>query len=628
VTKVVNVSNPATPQYEFGQFLLDPVEGRLLRDGVSVPLEPKVFLTLVLLVQNSGHLLTKNELMEQVWPDAVVEEGSLTRNISTLRRLLAEGSNGSQVIETLPKRGYRFLLPVRTLNTARAADPRITRRPWNLEYLIDRLKRHWRGAVFAATTALLLVGASFVYLSNRVQGDRTVIDSVAVLPFSNTTGDPYAEYISEGISDGVINSLSQFSGVNVIARNSSSRYKGEDFDLKEVASALGVKAILTGRVARHADQIQVSVQLIDARNNIQIWGEQYNRKATDLLVVQEEISRGIAERLHLQLTAAEQKKVAKPNTVNPVAYELLLKGRFYSKGSTENKKQATEYFNQAIAVDPNYALAYVELSGLYAELVNTNVLDPKEFTPKAEMAAYKALELDDNLAEAHLAVSVIKRYSWEWEAAEREIKRAIELNPNLLKAHSEYMFYLIIQGRRDEAVAAAKRARELDPLSVGRPSFVYALLLERQYDQAIEAAKKLLERDPHNPDLLTLLGFTFARNNQFQEAIPHYQEAIKLGDDSNDVQLYLGVAFARTGQSEKAAAILKRLRAGKEYVSPAGLAMLLVQLGQQELALDLLDRAYSAHDQQLVWLGIEANFDPLRADPRFKDLMRRIGLSS
>jgi tetratricopeptide (TPR) repeat protein len=345
--------------------------------------------------------------------------------------------------------------------------------------------------------------------------------------------------------------------------------------------------------------------------------------------LQSEISREIATSLRRQLTAGEQRQLTKRETLDPVAYELLLKGRFYAnEGGTDNQKRAVEYFKQAIDVDPAYALAYASLSLQYSELINITVLDPTEFIPKAETAARKAVDLDENLAEAHLAMADVNSYAWEWAAAEREHKRAIELNPNSAPAHRRYMYYLVIHGRNDEALGEGRRARELDPLPGVATAPVYELLLTRQFDPAIEAAKNLLEADQSNPDLHTLLGYVYSRKGQYPEAIAAYEEGISLGDDSTDAQIYLGAAYANAGGTEKARAILKQLQTGKEYVSPAELAIIHAALGEKDKAFALLERAYSVRDHQLIWLGVDGGYAPLRADPRLQDLMRRVGLSS
>lgn len=655
------VSNRSNRFYEFGPFVLDPVEHTLLRYGEPVPLRPKVFDTLLLLVKNSGHLVEKDELMSSVWPGQFVEEGNLNKTISLLRHALGESTDGNHFIETVPKRGYRFVADVRDVDSVtevklmvetRTCARLVVKEETDYETLptdspmiataaaekygtetavvlarpaLKFGRRFKARTVFAAATAVFVL-AAMAYVFFPARKDGALISSVAVLPFTNEGGDPELEYLSDGISESLIDSLSQLSGWKVIARSSSFKYKAKAVDPREEARSLGVEAILKGIVLRCGDQVQISVELIDARNNTRLWGKQYNRRATDLLSLQSEISRELATNVR-QLTAGEQRQLTKRETIDPVAYELLLKGRFYAnKGGTDNQKRAVEYFKQAIDVDPGYALAYASLSLEYSALINVTVLDPREFIPRAEMAARKAVDLNDNLAVAHLAMADVNSNAWDWAAAEREHKRAIELNPNLAVAHRQYMFYLVIHERNDEALAEGKRARELDPLSSVTTTSVYELMLTLQFDHAIEEAKKLLVADQSNPDAHTLVGFVYARKGQYPAAIAAYREGIRLGDDSTDTQAYLAEAYAKAGETEEARAILKQLEEGQGYISPVGLAMIHTALGEQAKAFALLERAYSLHDQQLIWLGVEKGFAPLRADSRFQDLMRRIGL--
>jgi serine/threonine-protein kinase len=496
------------------------------------------------------------------------------------------------------------------------------------EYVVGEIKRHKLG-VIAAVAALVMAIAAYAYFFYFSGSGKAPINSVAVLPFVNVSSDQDTEYLSDGISGSLINSLSQLPQLKVIARSSSFKYKGQEVDPQEVARVLGVQALVTGRVVQRAGMLLISVELVDARDKTQMWGEQYNRRAEDLLQVQSEISREIAERLRLRLTTGEQQQLVKSVIVNPQAYELFLKGRFrWNNGGTENAKRAVEYFQQAIAVDPAYAPAYAELSRSYSDLVTGSILDPKEFTPKAEAAARKALELDESLAEAHLASGGIKLYAWDWAGAEREFKRAIELNPNLAAAHAFYSFYLGLVGRPDQANAEIKRARELDPLSPQVNAWVgVQLLLARQYDQAIEALKRSLELDQNNPNATRVLGDVYGAKGMYAEAIATYQQVIKLGGNTPGTQIYLGAAYAKSGEREPAQAILKRLETKTEYVSPGELAVLYVALGERDQAFASLERAYVVHDSQLQSLGVDPFFDPLRSDPRFKDLLRRVGLS-
>jgi TolB-like protein/Tfp pilus assembly protein PilF len=503
--------------------------------------------------------------------------------------------------------------------------------------LVNEIKRRKRTALMMLL-ALVAVTATVGYFGYpRYWGEgranissATSIRSVAVLPFANESNDADAEYLSDGISESLINSLSQLPGVKVIARSSSFKYRGKEVDPQEVARTLGVDGILTGRVLQRGDNLLIRVELVNVRDKTQEWGDQYNRKATDVLAVQAEISRKIAEKLRLHLTAGEQQQLTSSESVNPQAYKLLLKGRFYWRaGPLENgKKKAVEYFQQAIAVDPTYALAYAELAAAYEFLYSAGMLDAKEFAPKAQAAAQKALELDDGLAEAHVALANVMRSGWDWAAAEHEYKRAIDLNPNLAAARSNYAFYLMTMRRDDEAIAEAKRTRELDPLFFGRDTGVgYALFVARRYDEAIESLKQTLDMDQSVAHAHFLLGFSYVTLGRYAEGIAEYQEAIKLSKESSTSQIYLGAAYAKAGQRQKAQEILKQLQTSKEYVSPAELVALYAALGEREQAFASLEKAYAAHDLQLGYLGSDPSFDSLREDPRFKDLMRRVGLT-
>jgi eukaryotic-like serine/threonine-protein kinase len=495
------------------------------------------------------------------------------------------------------------------------------------EYVVAEIKRHKRAALLALAAVLVASIAVYAYVT-RSSSAAKEISSVAVLPFANGGGDSEMEYLSDGISESVINKLSQLPQLKVIARGSSFKFKGRDVDYQEVARVLGVQAIVTGRVVQRGDQLQVSVEMVDAANNRQLWGEQYNRSASDLLRVQSDISGEIAERLRLKLTNAEERQLAKRETANPEAYELLLKARFYHerRGSTEDLKKAVAYYEQAVAADPNFAVAYAELALDYQSLSISSVLNPAEGMPKALAATRRALDLDQNLAEAHVAMAFYHRAAWEWADAEREYERAIELSPNYVRAHVSYSVYLSLTGRNELAIAEAKRAKELDPLSARvNMSIIGALQWAHQYDQAIEASKKLLEVE-QNAAAHGALGEIYTAKGMYRQAIDEYLEARRLGVETPETQVILGVAYVGAGEREKALEIRKRLETGKEYISPTYMAILHAALGDRERAFASLEKAYAAHDPELSELRANPGFDSLRSDSRFQDLLRRVGL--
>ena len=505
-----------------------------------------------------------------------------------------------------------------------------TRTDSNAAQTIVEGKRHRRGlfTALAAAAALAAVVLYFVYARHRAQTSSGTIRSLAVLPFVNDGNNPDTEYLSDGISESLINGLSQLPGVKVIARSSSFKYKNREADMEQVASALGVEAIVTGRVLQRGDDLLISVELVNAKDKTQVWGEQYNRKATDMLKVQSEISREIAEKLRVRLSAGAQQQLTKRESANPQAYGLLLKGRFHaSKGGTDNRRKALEFFKEAIAIDPAYAAAYAEVSASYSYLVSNSAVDPKEFIPKAEEAAHKALELDESLAEAHLALANLKLNAWDWANAEREYGRSLELNSNLAEAYRWYSVYDTVMGRHDEAIAKNARAIELDPLSLAANSDAgFALLMARRYDQAIDSLKQSLLMDPHNTQAHIYLGYTYAALRRYGEAAAEYRESITQSDNSTSTQIYLGAAYARMGERAKAEQILRQLETSPRYVSPGELATLYLALGEREKAFASLEKAYAAHDLQLQYLGVDPTLDELRADPRFQELLQRVGL--
>jgi eukaryotic-like serine/threonine-protein kinase len=460
------------------------------------------------------------------------------------------------------------------------------------------------------------------------QAEADVINSVAVLPLFNLSGDPETDYLSDGISESIINKLSQLQQLKVIARSSSFKFRGKDVDPQEAAQAVGVRAILTGRVIPRGDQLQISVELVDTRDQTQLWGEQYNRPSKDLLAMQGEISQEIADRLRLRLRGGDQQKLARRLTATPGAYELQLKGRFYwNKHTAEGRKRALEYCNQAIALDPNYALAYADLAHFYIHLVGESSLNPKDAQLRAEAAATRALQIDASLAEPHVDLARIKLYAWEWAEAERGFKRAIELNPNYSRAHTWFGAYLSVVGRDEQALAEMMRAKELDPLSLTMHSNVGSVLAHaRRYDEAIKSLRETLELDQNFPYTHMFLGYAYAGKGMYREAIDEYRQAINLFGPTTDLISSVGYALARSGQREEAEEVLKQLLTTSEYVSPADLAILYAGLDDKEQALQALERAYAAHDPQLQHLPKEPGYDSLRTDPRFQDLVRRMNL--
>ena len=507
------------------------------------------------------------------------------------------------------------------------------------KYLIGGIKRHPKAvALVAAMLITVMVASAYFYFDTG----HKPIDSLAALPFVNVGADPNTEYLSDGITESLINSLSQLPNLKVISFSSVSRYRGQQIDPQAVARDLGVRALLVGKVIQRGDDLLVSAELVDTRDNSHIWGEQYHRKLSGLVVIQKEISREISERLRLRLSDEQKERLTKRHTESPEAYELYLKGRYHlNKWTPDGWQKSIQYFQQAIEKDPSYALAYVGVSNAYNPLGFFDVMLPREAWPKAEEAAVKALEIDDTLGEAHAALGVVKYlYDWDFAAAERELKRAIELNPNDEVAHNVYAYYLHSMGRADEGLAEMKRAYELNPLSIrintGLGDMLAFAHAHRQYDQAIEQFRKAIELEPAQWVLGSIywhLGAVYEKKGMYAEAIAEYQKGMNLSGES-DLAAALVQGYKTSGFIEaKRAVMLKRLQkmreaSNRERVPPLDFAFTYVELGEKEQAFEWLEKAYEERSGPLVHLGdgTVCTCDALRSDPRFADLLRRIGL--
>jgi eukaryotic-like serine/threonine-protein kinase len=477
--------------------------------------------------------------------------------------------------------------------------------------------------------ALIAVGAFYFGSSTR-----TRINSVAVLPFANATGDPSADYLSDGITEGVIDRLSGLPNLKVISRTSAFHYKGREIEPQKVAKELGVEALVTGRVVQHGDDLSVSTELIDAREDKQLWGEQYTRKVADLHIVQQEIATAISGNLRLHLSSEEKIRLAKPRTTNAESYQLYLKGLYYAnKASAEGLKQAVGYFQQSIVQDPSNAPAYAELAQCYADLATFAYAPPTEVLPKAMDAATKALTLDDSLADAHAALGYAKfAYNMDWAAAEAELKRAIELNPGSVDAHYDYAQYLATQGRFAESIAEGRRAHELDPVSpriVGIIGYYYQAA--GRYDDSVAQFKKALELDPTALWLHCMLGWTYARQGAYEQAInEHEKMGAEVSPVTDENQLFaagLGWIYALAGRQSDALKVLAQLQELDKhtFVDPYNLAMIYADLGDKDRVFSALDRAFS-HSTSGVFLKSDPFWNTMSSDPRYAALVRRLEL--
>jgi serine/threonine-protein kinase len=460
---------------------------------------------------------------------------------------------------------------------------------------------------------------------------RRSVDSLAVLPLANS-GGPDAEYLSDGITESLINSLARLPKLRVVSRSTAFRYKGREVDPHEAGRELGVRAVLTGRVLRVGDALVIRTELVDVEEDSQLWGEQYRRELTDIFALQDEISRDISEKLRPKLTGEERKRITKRYTENTEAYHLYLKGRYFTNRRTnEWLVKGVEHFQQAIAVDPSFALAYAGLADAYALLgSSTGGRAPSDTYPRAKAAALKALEIDESLAEAHNSLGFFRLlYDWDWPAARLEFKRAIELNPSYAPAHDGYGFYCKALGRHEEAVAACERARDLDPLSpFFHISIGWAYYFARDYEAAIENDMKAVELDAGSAFAYWNIGLAEAQLGRKAEAVVALRRAAELSSGLPAFLGHLGYVYGAAGRGAEARALLGALdqRAAREYVSPYYRAIIHVGLGQADAAFEWLERAYAERASFLAYLAVEPALDPLRGAPRFADLVRRVGL--
>jgi TolB-like protein/Flp pilus assembly protein TadD len=453
-----------------------------------------------------------------------------------------------------------------------------------------------------------------------------------VLPFENQNRDPNSDYLSDGLTESIINSLTQLPNLKIIARSSVFRYKGKQVDPQVAGKELGVRAVLTGRLLQRGNDLLVSAELIDLNNNSQLWGQRYQRQLSDILQLQEDIAKEIATNLRSRLTREQKHSVARRYTENTEAYDVYLKGRyFYLKLNEEDIDKSIDYYKQAIALDPNYALAYVGLANSYATLGSVlGFRSPRETFPRSKEFAIKALELDPNLAEAHYALATYRvNYEWNWREGEQELKRALELNPNYAQAHSGYGSYHQIFGRLDDAIAERKICAKLDPLSPQSVANVgYPYYYARQYDEAISHYRASLELDPRYSWSHLWIGQAYLQKGMYKEAIDEINQAIVLSGGDIRAKATLGYAYALAGQRDEALKQLAELqRASKDrYVSPYFVALVQIGLHDDDQAFSSLQKAVEEHHPYLTLIRVEPVFDRLRPDPRFQSLLQRIGL--
>src|SRR5688572_26910650 len=635
------MSQQNTQVYGFGPFRIDPLKRRLWRDGEPVRLTPKAFDLLLVLVEDAGRTIEKDELLEKVWPGIAVEDNNLNQNITTLRKSLGDSRKESQYIATIPGVGYRFVAEVTKITetltqTANSAVERNAEE--NVEALeVSRPAPAARAFRYFSLAIVPLIVVALVYavyaLYTRERRPKLAISSIMVLPLENLSGNPAEEYFADGITDALIGDLANIGGLHVISRTSSMHYKGTKKSLPEIAREINVDAVVEGTVQRSGDQILIRAQLIHAAADRHLWVRDYKRDIRDVLDLQSEIAQSIAREVQIQMTPAEQARLTSTRAVAPKAFDHYLQGRYlyWNKRTEENLNKAIEHLQSAIKEDPSYAAAYVGLADCYNALGSVQVgsLPPIEARRRAVDAATKALELDAASAEAYSALGYANHYNWQWAAAENDFKRAIELNPNYANAHNFYAGYLMCRGRVDEAIAASNRARELDPFSLSI-SAQRGFLLEnaRRYDEAIAQLRSVIEMDPNHYQAYWILGHTYAANRQFDEAVAASQKAVDLSGRTPGALGILGLAYGLANRKAEAKKVLDELLKLNEtrYVTPAAFVNVYIGLGDKDKAFEWLEKAYQERSNYVAYLKVFPIADPLRSDARYADLLRRVGL--
>jgi DNA-binding winged helix-turn-helix (wHTH) protein/TolB-like protein len=640
--------------FEFGPFRVDPVERVLLREGEFVTLTPKLFDLLLLLLENSGRVVEKDRLMREVWPDTFVEEGNLTQNISVLRKALKD--DGHQYIQTVPRRGYRFVghvhgvvddgdLIIEEHSVARvvvdeqrpdlpAVNPLSETAQLSGTKPLGLTRRRPGRTPLLISLAIAGMAIAFTYFfwirraENGSAASPIEIRSIAVLPFQTLTANTADEYLGLGITDALIAKLSEIRELKIRPTSAVRKFSAQERNAMTVGRELNVDSVLDGNVQRDGETLRVSVQLIDVREGRTLWAGKFDEKFTNILSVEDAISMHVAQAMTMKLTEDERSRLGKHYTIDPAAHELYLQGRFYLNKFTEDgTKLARKYFEQAIARDSRYALAYSGLAESYA--FGEIGLPPEEAFPKARDAATMALDIDETLGEAHAALAQVAfLWDWDWPAAEKQFKRALELTPGDPEVHHMYAHYLSAMGRFPEALAESQRLLELDPLSpASRNHLGWHYLYAHEFDQAIEQYKLVLAVDPNFAEAHRQLAEAYAEKGRFDEAAAEMNRRFELIGRGEEVP-ELRKAYSDFGWKGFWQRRLQFLleRSKHSYMSPSGFAYNYAELHDKSRALEWLERAYREHDHDLVYLKVDHTWDGLRSEPRFQELLKRMKL--
>jgi TolB-like protein/DNA-binding winged helix-turn-helix (wHTH) protein/Tfp pilus assembly protein PilF len=646
----------------FGTFEVSLQSGEVRKAGVRIRVQQQPLKLLEVLLEHPGHVVTREELRSRVWPNESFGDFDQAVNIAIakLRSALGDSAENPRYIETLPKRGYRFIadvsfvdvdgrirrpesssadsagaepghqLPGNGLAVPHATEAAPQFQSGGLAVAPQRRLRPTRRVVMALGLVLGLGILSVLFFRSRGHAP-TAIRSLAVLPLENLSGESSQNYFSDGMTDELITDLAQISALRVISRTSVMVYKGARKPLPQIARELHVDAVVEGTVLRAGDQVRITAQLIDASTDKHLWSHSYEGELRDTLALQDRVARAIAEEIKISLTPREQAALKSATVVNPQAYESYLKGRyFWSKRTAEGLKVALAYFNQAIEEDPNYAQAYSGLADTYALLGDWQyaAMTPKEAYPKAKAAALKAVTLDNALGEAHNSLAfLLDGFDWDLDSGGKEFRRAIELNPGYATGHHWYAWHLALLGRYDEAIAEMKKAESVDPLSlIINADLAELLVLAHSYDEAIGQSRKTIEMDPNFAMAHDQLAEAYLQKHMYAEAIPELQKAVQLSSGSPMCLANLARAYAFSGQRDEATALLSDLKTSSTpgFSHASEVAAIYASLGDKDQAMNWLEKGYAERFNPGVL--IRPRFDPLRSDPRFQRLVQRVGL--
>jgi TolB-like protein/DNA-binding winged helix-turn-helix (wHTH) protein/Flp pilus assembly protein TadD len=631
-------------QLRFGIFELDLCARELRKSGLRIRLQEQPFQILATLLEHQGEVVTREELRKKLWPaDTFVDfDHGLNKAINKIREAIGDSAENPRFVETVARRGYRFLAEVKVTDAAPVRSPERTTPPHPVAEAPDRRDLPGKLATrnrtlpspawkISVLVLLLLMATIAAWEFHSWKRPSPVIRSLAVLPLESLSNDASQDYFADGMTDELISNLGQISALRVISRTSVMAYKHTRKPLPEIARELNVDAVVEGTVLRSGDQVRITTQLIEAAADKHLWSQSYEGELRDTLALQNNVARAIADQIRISLNPQEQVALKSVKVVNPKAYESYLKGRyFWNKRTADGLKVALAYFNQAIDEDPNYAPAHSGLADTYALLGDWQyaVMTPKEALPKAKAAAIKALELDSALGEAHNSLAFcLDAFTWDFDSAGKEFQRAIELNPSYATAHHWYAWHLSVLGRYDEAIAEMRKAENLDPLSlIINADLAELFLIAHLYDDSIQQSRKTIEMDPNFALAHNQLGLAYLGKQMHEEAIAELKKAARLSGDSPTCVANLASAYVVSGKRYEAAKLLSDLktRSKPSYSYSPDIAVIYAALGDGNQAMNWLDKGYEERFNPSVLL--RPGFDPLRSDPRFEDLMRRIGL--